>query len=507
MAWRFDFKEVIAFIESKQEYLETCEKLFRIYNREITPFIHERILIDFESKNSQKEVLSRMSPLNILPKIVNKLSTVYAVSAERDVKGIEPTRFSDLLETLDFDNASSLANKYLNLFRVVAVEPIAGVDAQGNALSNDVSKLRVYPAHKFLLMDDDTIDNNVVCFIKILGPAQKEVVDSYGRTTLKPVVLFEAYTATEYIHFDSDGIMEREVVKEGEGKLWIDQHNFGMIPVVWATRDIVTAMPPPDVDTYNMVTLLPLMFSDLNYAVKYKCFSVLYTIGLTLPSGSMQPNSILQFDNASKVPGEKGELDSISPTVLVEEMLASIYAQYSLWLESRGIKMQSMARSAGSADNQSGIAKAIDQGEVTEDVVYQRKIFAGFERNLFSLLAKFQGAAYEVATTFTEVSIMPETNTEKTDRIIKKLEADLIDWDSAVEQVNSEKNEKQIIEMKLRIMAARKRRTEEAMMAAIKPAMPEIDDGLPRNSDDLEGQEDDQTQENERGYSNGLGNR
>jgi hypothetical protein len=205
-----------------------------------------------------------------------------------------------------------------------------------------------------------------------------------------------------------------------------------------------------------MVTLLPLMFSDLNYAVKYKCFSVLYTIDLDTPSGAIQPNSILQFNNSSKIPGEKGLLDSISPTVAVDEMLQSIYAQYSLWLESRGIKMQSMARSAGTADNQSGIAKAIDQGEVTEDVVYQRGIFANLEHHLFALLAKFQGQAYDVSTTFTEVSIMPETNTEKTDRIIKKLESNLIDWDSAVEQVNSEKNEKQIAEMKLKIMAERK---------------------------------------------------
>ncbi len=161
--------------------------------------------------------------------------------------------------------------------------------------------------------------------------------------------------------------------------------------------------------------------------------------------------------------------------------------------------MQSMARGGG-VDNQSGIAKAIDQGEVTEDVVYQRKVFTQFERALFSLLAKFQGAAYEVATTFTEVSIMPETNTEKTDRIIKKLDANLIDWDSAVEQVNSEKNEKQIQEMKIRIMAQKKLKDESMKAPAAKPEMPE-------NTDDLEGREDEQTQENERGYIDGMGNR
>jgi hypothetical protein len=455
MAWQFNFDEVLAFINTKQEYLRTCERLFRIYNREITPFLVDRIKNDFQSENSQTEVISRMSPLNILPKIVNKLSTVNTVPAERDVKGMEMRQFSEMLTALDFDTAMQLANRYLNLFRIVAIEPVAGYDAKGEPIPNTVSKLRVYPAHKFLLMDDGTIDNNVLCFIKIIGPAKKTTTVN-GKTTTNEVMVYEAYTATQYIRFDSEGIMERENPQEGESLQWITPHEFGQIPVVWASRDIVTSLPPEDTDTYNMVTLLPLMFSDLNYAVKYKCFSVLYTIDLDTPSGAIQPNSILQFNNSSKIPGEKGLLDSISPTVAVDEMLQSIYAQYSLWLESRGIKMQSMARSAGTADNQSGIAKAIDQGEVTEDVVYQRGIFANLEHHLFALLAKFQGQAYDVSTTFTEVSIMPETNTEKTDRIIKKLESNLIDWDSAVEQVNSEKNEKQIAEMKLKIMAERK---------------------------------------------------
>jgi hypothetical protein len=70
----------------------------------------------------------------------------------------------------------------------------------------------------------------------------------------------------------------------------------------------------------------------------------------------------------------------------------------------------------------------------------------------------------------------------------------LIDWDSAVEQVNSEKNEKQIQEMKLRIMVQRKLKEETESMEApfAKPEMP-------KNTDDLEDREDEQTQENERG--------
>lgn len=452
MAWKFNHSEAMCFILSKQSYLSCAERLYDIYNRNITPYLCERITEDFESENSRKEVISRISTINILPKIVNKLSSAYKVSYERECQ--DKKLLEDTVTSLNLNRKMQLCNTFLNLFRIVAIEPVAGMK-DGQLLPNSVSMLRVYPAHKFLLMDDNTIDNNVVCFIKIIGQAIKTTFDVSSRKDYtREVMVYEAYTETEYIQFDSEGIIEREDksnLNEGDDEnLMITKHNFGRIPVIWMTRDIVTTMPPVDDDTYRMVTLLPLLFSDLNYALKYKCFSILYTIGLTLSKGAFQPNSILKLDNDSNIPDEKGMLGQIEPKVAVSEMLEAIQAQYSMWLESRGIKINSLSNGA-SGNDMSGIAKAIDQGEVTEDVVEQRVILRDAERELFSLVGLFLGRNLEVTTTFSEVSLLPETNSEKNDRVIKKYEAGLTSWDDAVEQLNPEKNQAQMAALKAAI--------------------------------------------------------
>jgi hypothetical protein len=410
-----------------------------------------------QSANSRAECKSRLAPINILPKIVNKLSSVYSINPDRDMKGMEKDAFDNLLKAVDFDSTMRTANRFLNLFRIVAIEPVAATNpVTGLPKPESIAMLRVYPAHKFLLMDDGTIDKNVVCFIKILGTANK-TQDAYGRLNERFVTVYEAYTATEFIRFDSEGISTTTIEITQEDGTTVNKeapdvrvNEFGQIPIVWMTRDVVTTMPPADLDTYSMVTLLPLLFSDMNYALKYKCFSVMYTIGLSAPKGAMAPNSILKFDKDSAVIGDnQGELNQISPTVMVSEMLEAIYAQYSMWLESRGIKLNSMG--TAQASNASGIAKAIDQGEVIEDVVYQRDIVTNCETKLFDLMAKFLGNNLKVSTSFSETSLLPETNTEKDNRIIMKLQNKLISWNQAIKQTNPELSTAQLEEMKLEI--------------------------------------------------------
>lgn len=456
MAWEFNHQEAMAFINSKTEYLTVCEKLFDIYNRNLTPYLEERIDADMQSPNSRSECKSRLAPINILPKIVNKLSGVYSINPDRNIAGMEAPAFTELLSRTNFDSDMRLANRFLNLFRLVAIEPVAAYNAElGRHIPNSISMLRVYPAHKFLLMDDGTIDKNVVAFIKIIGSSQKITADIYGKQSVRNVMVFEAYTKDAFIKFDTEGICEKQVtLEDGTTKMVPDVsvNEFGEIPVVWFSRDIVTTMPSIDRDTYSMVTLLPLLFSDMNYALKYKCFSVMYTIGLSAPAGAMAPNSILKFDKDSAIIGDnQGELSQISPTVAVSEMLDAINAQYSMWLESRGIKMSSIGNGSTQSQNASGISKAIDQGEVTEDVVYQRDIMMIAENHLFNLMGKFLGVNLRVNTTFSEVSLLPETNTEKDNRIIAKLQNKLISWEQAIKQTNPEMTAKDLEEMKLDI--------------------------------------------------------
>lgn len=430
----FDLNEVLAFIDTKKDYLTTAEKLYDIYNGNLSKYLEEKIDMDIESPNSRKECKSRLSPINILPKIVNKLSGVYRIQPERD--GLSP-QLEEKITQMKFDSSMNLVNKYLNLFRIVAIEPVTEIDDKGVSVKGTLSFFRVYPAHKFLLMDDGTIDGNVLGFIKIIGKAKKDVYNQKKRKFEEyNVDVYQMYTDTEYITFDNYEITERI------------QHDFGRIPITTLKRDCDMVMPFEDKDTYAMVILLPLLMSDMNYALKYKCFSVLYTIGLSAPKGGLSPNSILQFDPTSVDPsgGGTGQLAQISPTVAVTEMLDAIYSQYSLWLESRSIKMRSMGK-GDFADNASGIAKAIDQADVTDDIINQRQIMSEAEQDLFQLIGRFLGEEIKVSTTFIEMSILPEDNKDKIDRIVIMKNEQLLSWEEAVKQANPQMTESQLKEM------------------------------------------------------------
>jgi hypothetical protein len=430
----FDVKKALEFIQSKEDYLKTAEALYEIYNRNITKYLNKRIDDDVEGEDTRREAKSRLCTVNVLPKIVSKLSGVYQVTPQRNYVGYQD--FDALFAKLKFQESMQKANNFLNLFRVVAVEAVAESDTEGKAKKSTVEKIRVYPAHKFLLMDDGTIDNNVIAFIKILGNQKK------GNTQ---VMLFEAYTKEEYVTFDSDGRIQSQ-----------EFHDFGRIPVSWATRDIETVMPATDKETMHMVTLLPLLMSDMNYGLKYKCFSITYFIGLTPTSGGIRPNGAwcLKPDVSSES-GDRQEVGQLSPTIAVSEMLEAIHAQYSMWLDSRNIKISSL--DGGSSGNLSGIAKAIDSADVSEDVLKQRELFKSVESDTLFLVGRLLGSDIKGETVFPETTILPETPKEKIDRIVTAKNESLLSWEEAVKQANPGMTEEQLQVMMLQIKSDKQR--------------------------------------------------
>jgi hypothetical protein len=421
----FNVKESLDFIKAHEEYLRVAEDLFNIYNRRISPYIKKRIDIDFQGTSTRTEAKTRISAINVLPKIVNKLSNVYKTQVIRTPdNGVGEENITRIMTAWKMDQALANANKMLNLFRCVALEPIM-----------QTNSIRVLPAHRFLVMGDGTIDNVMTQFIKIIGTKSLGSVSS--------VTEYEAYTTEEFVRFDSNGTVTQQIPNE-----------FGVIPVIYATRDCVTLMPDVDDDTINMVTLLPLLLTDLNFAMKYQCFSIIYTMNLEAKNLTVAPNAMWNF-KSDGADGDKGELGMLNPTVRAADMLDTIKAQYSIWLEERGIKISALEKA--SMDNLSGIAKAIDQADVTEDLKYQRGIFKDIERELFSTIGKLATPNIDllVSTSFHEETLVEETATEKVDRIIKKLDAQLMSWERALKEANSHMTDADIETMKAEIIKAK----------------------------------------------------
>jgi hypothetical protein len=410
-----DIKPVLEFIASQKDYLQTAEDLYTIYNRKLTPFIERRLDTDLKGRESRAEAKLRISAINVLPMVVDKLSHVYDCDLARKSTGIGTVEMENLLTSWQISEALMMANKMLNLHRCVAIEPVL-----------ESKRLRVIPAHRFLVMGDGTIDNVMKGFIKIIG------TENAGHG---PVEIYEMYTSEAFVSFNSKG----EILR-------IQPNTYGEIPIAYITRDTVTLMPEQDVDTFNMVTLLPLLLTDGNFAIKFQCFSIIYTMNLDAKNMTLSPNAVWQLKSTG-TETDKPELGVIKPSANIPDILEWIRAQFSLWLESRNIKLKSFGNSTASVENASGIAKAIDAADVSQDLTYQRVIFTRLEADVFRLMGLLLGKQITVATSFKMQNLVPETDKEKTEVIVLKKTNGLISSKQAIKEANRHMSQEEIQEM------------------------------------------------------------
>ena len=363
------------------------------------PFLEEELRKSLSASGAE-EALSRACPVNLLPKVVNKLSTVYEEAPQRE--GAD-----EIVAALDLDSVMGLANKYLNIHRIVAIEPVWNDDTT-------VNFLRVLPAHKFLIMDDGTVDENISAFVKILAPDR-----------------FQVYTAEEYLIVDKDGaVIERAA------------NPHGIIPVVVITRDVVSAMPTEDKDTKKMVMLMPLLLSDLNYAMKFQCFSIIYSIDVDTSAMVIAPNAVWPLNSVDTGVDEKKNpmVGTIKPEVDADKLLNVLFTQYRLWLESRSIKVGAI----NSNENLSGIAKAIDMADTVADIKYQQKLFKRAERDLSVVLTAVSGKQVSLVPIFPKRVLMQETPKEVVERVVLELDNGLTTREQGIRTVHPDYDEEQV---------------------------------------------------------------
>lgn len=411
-------KAALDFINSKREYLKIAEDLYTIYNRKLTPFIEKRLDTDLKGQESRAEAKLRISSINVLPMVVDKLSHVYDAEVNRTAKGISPKEMESMFDAWNMAEALDMANKMLNLHRCVAIEPVL-----------EKKLLRVIPAQKFLVWGDGTIDNVMRAFIKIIGYGEGK--DSTGNQ----VEIYEMTTPNLFVTFDSEGI----IISQSENL-------FGVIPVVYATRDTVTLMPEEDKDTFNMVTLLPLLLTDGNFAIKFQCFSIIYTMNLDAKNMTMSPNAIWQF-KSNGAESDKPELGVIKPSVNIPDILEWIRAQFSLWLESKNLKLKAFGSGGSTIENASGIAKAIDAADVSSDLNYQRRIFSRVERDIFRTIGVLSEKPMDLVTAFKSQNLIPESNKEKIETLVLKVTNGLMSKEQAIKEANNHMTQEEVAMM------------------------------------------------------------
>ncbi len=374
--------EIIKFISDEATRIERAKNKLTIYEGELLPFV-ETALRNELSSSAFERARKRIAPINFLPKVINKLSTLYNAGITRTLK-TENDSNKDILdyyvESLNVNNSGRISNQQTNLNKYSAWEIYISGD--------NTPKLRILPAHQFLVYSDDIEDpTHPTVFIKLLGFFNKDtglIDENTERRITRNVAIYKLFTNDEILVVDSDGEIRSEFMQQNPEGV----NPYGVIPFVYIRKSDHSLLPYEDTSDIPMITLIPLLLTDLNYATQFMSHSIIYAIDAELNNPSGNPDSIWMIKSDINPDGEttsSAKIGTIKPEVDIDKVITLIQTQLALWLDSKDIKAQSVG-SLESSNLASGISKMIDEGDTTQSIKTQMEVYRKAEYELFEKL-------------------------------------------------------------------------------------------------------------------------
>lgn len=422
------------------------QKLMDLYEGSLQKYVEESIRAEFEPSAAARAI-QRIAPINVLPKIINKLSNAYTdgISRTADTNPIDAELLSAFNTSINLTSVMTTANKTLNLFKYAALEPYIYAGAP---------RIRVLPPTQFTVFSDDTINPlHPTVFIKYMGTIEstKPTTDQQGRQTqsasdkIDAINLYYLYSDTEFLVVDAEGVVRTDEMARIGNPEGINP--LGVIPFVYLSQSQHSLIPLPNTDMYQMTILIPKLLTDLNYATKFQSHAIIYGIDVDVANLKGNPDSF--WDIKSLEGGKTPSLGTIKPEVDVDKVLSLIQSTITIWLDSLGMSSaKTDSLTVGNAA--SGISKAIDEADATAIRRQQQEYFIGVERNLWSLLTVMQSqwamsglltdgrsfsADFQPALQFIEPTVLPDPKLV-IDVLMLKLNNGLTSYRRAVQTAN-----------------------------------------------------------------------
>lgn len=457
MSLRDDAKYIAKKYEYQSGKIDHNATLFDIYEGNLIQYVLEALAIELSPETFQQAKF-RVAPVNILRRLVEKLAKLYSRPPIRTISKESDEPLLDFYsKSFDINTVGGESNEFFNLFKNTAFEPY--LDAQFNP------RLRVIPSDRFFVCSTNPSDPmQVTHFVKIIG--KQKYLD-------REVVVLYVYTDQEFMIMDSDGnILDEMMTARG-----IDGVNpYGAIPFVYAVKSRQSLNPPSDTDTLAMTKLFPVLLTDLNYAVKFQCFSIIYGINIDEENLKMGPNVFWRLKQDATTQSEP-KVGVIKPEVDSDKVIQLIQAELAMWLQSRNVRPGSVG-SLTSENFASGVSKMVDEMDTVEERQRQVPYFKKFEEALWYLLInhmhpvwsksigfpqsrQFSAGSF-VTVEFNEQLPMQDRSV-LLDSLIKELNQGLTTKKIALKKLNPELNEKEIDELLLEIETANTIEIQEAL--------------------------------------------
>lgn len=373
MAFNEEQKLIVTYaIEQVRKYNDNLahnQKLFQIYEGNLLEQILQDVAEQF-SEESYKVIKGRIAPINILKRVVDKLSTIYAKSVKRTV--IEGTdEDKELLawyeEQFDMNNTMNIANELYNLHKCTVVEPY---------IDDMIPKLRAIPSDRSLMLSQDPVDpTRPTMWIKMMGKSKV-----YGED--KDVIYI--YTDKYFLPVTTEGVEVPGVLASSDNPN--GENPIGKLTGTYINQSHHCIVPQIDTDLLRMTKIIPMLISDLNYAILFQSFSMVYGIDIDTTNIRMSPNAFVSFKSdptSTKTPS----IGSLKPTVDIQEVVQFIQAQLTFWLNSKNIRPGTIG-GLSTENFASGISKAIDEMDTVEARQKQVPEFMKAEKNFWTLITK-----------------------------------------------------------------------------------------------------------------------
>lgn len=358
-------EQVTCLVQDKKSYLEHNYKLIDIFENNLLPYIDNDMRQQF-SLQMYTQAMLRCVPINILPKIIDKLTNIYSKAVIRQVVD-GSTKDKELLawyqQTLNVNNVMNSSNEMFNLCKATLIQPY---------LYKGKPCLRPILNDKFIVYSDDKMNPTVPTYVIILAGCEnnKEI--------------YWTYSDDEFMISNSNNEIERGMMAEYLNEDGINP--IGKIPYIYVNSSKYRLNPKQDQDVIKLTKIVPVMLTDLNVAAMYQAFSIMYGIDIDDENIAMSPNAFWRF-KSDPTSDKKPELGVMKAQVDYNEVLNLIQSELTMWLSTKGVR----ASSVGTFTQEnfaSGISKIIDEMDTYEARQKQIPFYEQAEHDLWDLILK-----------------------------------------------------------------------------------------------------------------------
>lgn len=401
---------ILEHIRNNNDFLKTNENLFDILEGDLLSKVDAVLRDQLLSDKAYAAARRRIPSINIIKKIIDKLSKIYATPISRTAENPVDQEIMDFyVKEMQVDTYMGDSTRFFNSMRNSLLDPF---------LDEGMPRLRVTPSHQFLPFSDDPINpqkmTHLVVFMGKLGNGK---------------AFFFVYSAEEFIAFDESGTTLPKFMVDNLGV-----NPFGVIPHTYVNKSRHLLIPKADKDLLQMGILIPLILADLNFAVEYQSHSIMYGIDINADNLELNPNAFWNL----KSDGEgKPEIGQIKPEVDINNVIDLVNFLIDQWLESRNIRPKTGRVSSDSAA--SGHALVIKEIDTTDDRKEQIRYYQEVEKIFWHKIkiihnkwvdsAMVKGETRKFSETFDPLIVFPKPVVIETQGEVIKRHKELFDLD------------------------------------------------------------------------------